>query len=516
MKLNQRFAGCLLLWSVLPAGAQSIVEDTKLTTTDAASFDNFGASVGISGNIGIVGVPGDDDSAIDSGSAYLYELSTGQQLFKLRASDAESEDSFGAAVAISGTRAIVGAPILNSFNSESLGTAYLFDTTTGQELFRFVASDASASDQFGSTVAISGSIAVVGAAGNDEGGSLSGSAYVFDTITGQQLFKLTASDAVAFDLFGQSVAVSGTLAIIGAAGNDDAGSSSGSAYIFDTTTGQQLLKIAAIDAAEVNQFGYSVAISGNRAVVGSIGDDDAGMNSGSAYIFDATTGQQLLKLTATDAMESDFFGESVAISGDIAVIGALNSEGVTTNTGTAFVFDIATGEQILELTSSDGAMFDLFGTSVGISGNTIVAGAPRGDGKEGVDIGSAYVYYLGPIVDQQPESIIVDAGVFASFSITLNDDSDADYQWRRDGVPLMDSLTVMGVNSAVLQVLGDEGAVGFYDCLITNPYGDVTSDTAILAVRSDPDACVVDLNDDGALNFFDVSEFLLRFGMGCP
>ncbi|MEE9212014.1 MAG: FG-GAP repeat protein, partial [Phycisphaeraceae bacterium] len=108
------------------------------------------------------------------------------------------------------------------------------------ETLKITALDAAANDQFGNSVAVSGNTAVVGARGNDDAGNLSGSAYVFDTTTGSQLFKLTASDAAADDFFGRSVAVSGNTAVIGALGNSDAGSQSGSAYIFDTTTGNQL------------------------------------------------------------------------------------------------------------------------------------------------------------------------------------------------------------------------------------------------------------------------------------
>ncbi len=137
----------------------------------------------------------------------------------------------------------------------------------------------------------------------------------------EQIHKLTATDAAAGDGFGRPVAISGGIAIIGARGNDDAGSFSGSAYLFDVAPGEQLQKLTADDAAEGDLFGTSAAISGDVAIIGAPGDDDAGETSGSAYLFDVGTGEQLHKLTATDAAAYDFFGLSVAISGGIAIVG---------------------------------------------------------------------------------------------------------------------------------------------------------------------------------------------------
>jgi len=136
-------------------------------------------------------------------------------------------------------------------------------------------------------VAISGNTALVGARLDDDGGNESGSAYLFDITTGLQLAKLTASDAAAGDRFGSSVAISGNVALIGAFSNDDAGDSSGSAYLFDITTGLQLAKLTASDAALGDEFGFSVAISGNTALVGALFDDDGGFDSGSAYLYTA-------------------------------------------------------------------------------------------------------------------------------------------------------------------------------------------------------------------------------------
>ncbi|UYV13295.1 MAG: hypothetical protein NCW75_03180 [Phycisphaera sp.] len=375
--------------AAISASAQTLNEDSKLTASDAEDGDQFGRSVAISGTTVIAGASLDEDGGPGAGSAYILDLTTGEELFKLTSSDAQAFDSFGNSVAISGTTAIVGAYESDDAGSRS-GSAYLFDAATGQELFKLTASDAAALDQFGFSVDISGTLAIVGAAGV---ASSTGSAYIFDTTTGQQLFELTARDAAADDFFGASVAISGPVAIVGAYRNDDAGSQSGSAYLFNATTGQQFFKLTASDAAPFDSFGISVAISGTTAVIGAFRDGEGGSQSGSAYIFDTTTGQELFKLTASDADREDWFGSSVAISGTTAIVGSFQDDDSGLSSGSAYIFDTTTGEQLFKLTASDAEEFDFLGSSVAISDSSAIAGT-WGDDDAGTESGSAYVFDL--------------------------------------------------------------------------------------------------------------------------
>ena len=219
------------------------------------------------------------------------------------------------------------------------------------EVAKLLASDAASFDLFGWSVAIDGDTAVIGARNDDDAVGNSGSAYVF-TRTGatwSPQAKLTASDAAVGDLFGWSVAIDGNTAVIGARNDDDGGSDSGSAYVFTRTgaTWSQQAKLTASDAASIDFFGYSVAIDGDTAVIGAYADDDGGSNSGSAYVFTRTgeTWSQQAKLTASDAASSDFFGYSVAIDGDTAVIGAPGNDDAGGNSGSAYVFELA-GNQL--------------------------------------------------------------------------------------------------------------------------------------------------------------------------
>ena len=207
--------------------------------------------------------------------------------------------------------------------------------------------------------------------------------------------KLLASDGAAGDVFGFEVAVSGDTAVVGAFRDDDKGTESGSAYVFvrSGTTWTQQAKLLASDGAAGDEFGFSVAVSGDTAVVGAFRDDDKGTESGSAYVFvrSGTTWTQQAKLLASDGRLFDIFGISIAVSGDTVVVGASFDDDNGSASGSAYVFARSgtTWTQQAKLLASDGAFFDTFGTSVAVSGDTAVVGAFRDDDK-GTDSGSAW------------------------------------------------------------------------------------------------------------------------------
>ena len=148
------------------------------------------------------------------------------------------------------------------------------------ETHKLLPLDGSASDEFGESVAVSGTNAIIGSRWDDDNNPESGSAYVFDTVTGNQIFKLLSSDGTRGDAFGGAVAIDGNMAIIGAAYDDDNGAQSGSAYLFDVTTGTQLAKLLPSDGATAAFFGETVSISGGIAIVGAPGDEQNGIDSG--------------------------------------------------------------------------------------------------------------------------------------------------------------------------------------------------------------------------------------------
>jgi len=261
-----------------------------INTTNGQQFKitpgSYVASVAIDGNVAIVGTPSDNVNGSNSGSAYLYDATTGQQLFKLLPLDGAIDASFGFSVAISGDIAIIGSPTKNEAGFYS-GAVYLFDVATGLQLAKLVPSDGAAMDSFGSAVAISGNTAIIGASQDDDNGTDSGSVYIFDVNTGQELFKILPGDGAAGDLFGTSVGIDAFIVAIGASSDDDNGSGSGSAYLFNAATGQEIMKFLPLDGAAGDAFGQSIAISDGLTIVGASSDDDLGSASGSAYVFDS-------------------------------------------------------------------------------------------------------------------------------------------------------------------------------------------------------------------------------------
>ncbi len=392
-----------LLTSTIRADWQ---QQAKLTASDAEGDDRFGQSVSISGDYAIVGAHWNDDAGANSGSAYIFQRqgSNWTQAAKLVASDATGNFAFGYPVSISGDYAILG-----SFGDDHAGnysgSAYVFhrEGTSWLQQAKLIASDPAEDDQFGSSLSISGDYAIVGAGANDDAGNASGSAYIFerDANNWTQAIKLTASDAAADDWFGWSTSISGDYAIVGAYANDDDGNASGSAYIFkhDGENWTQQAKLTASDAAEGDAFGYSVSISGDHALVGSLYDADGGTSSGSAYIFrrDGENWTEEAKLTASDATTGDWFGWSLCISEDRAIVGAGGNDDDGDWSGSAYVFqqDGTQWSQVSKLTASDGAAYDEFGASTAISGDYAIVGSHKDD-DAGELSGSAYIFTPEP------------------------------------------------------------------------------------------------------------------------
>ena len=239
---------------------------------------------------------------------------------------------------------------------------------------KLTAIDARAGDTFGNSVAVDGDTIVAGA---PEDSSSRGSAYVFvrNGATWARQAKLTASDGAAGDLFGAAVAVSGDTIVVGAHGDDGVGPlpyiGEGSAYVFvrNGTTWTEQAKLTPSDGGSGVLFGNRVTVDGDTIVAGAQGDDDAGMASGAAYVFvrNGATWTEQAKLTAADGAGADFFGVSVAVSGDTVVAGARGDSDVGTASGSAYVFvrNGATWTQQAKLTASDAAANDLFGIGGG-------------------------------------------------------------------------------------------------------------------------------------------------------
>lgn len=326
-------------------------QEAKLTAIDGAPNDTFGGNVAVSGDTIVIGSMRDDDRGENSGSAHIFMRSNGiwTSQAKILASDGAKGDAFGQSVALSGNTIIIGSP-RDDVNGEDRGSVYAFirDGAIWREHAKLTADDGADGDLFGISVAISGETILVGADLHDEVAPNAGAVYVY-TRTGNrwsQQAKLTASDGGETDIFGVRVALSGDTALISARRDDDdiMGVDAGSAYIFvrSGTAWSQEQKLIAPDGAEDDRFGRSVALLGDRALIGAMHRDDKGENSGSAYVFERNDKSWVYKdkLTAADGAANDVFGWSVAISRGLAIVGASRDDDNGSESGSAFIFDV--------------------------------------------------------------------------------------------------------------------------------------------------------------------------------
>ena len=334
---------------------------------------------------------------------------------KVSPADGYDGDLFGDSIGVSGDLMVVGAPYAEVDGPNAAGKAYLYgrnvDGPGNWGLIKELTPSVSAGyNYFGVSVAIYGATAVVCALGRYD---YQGACDVFEQDAGGpdawgRVAELTGADSIWGDSFGSSVAIYGSLIVVGAFEADvDGNYDQGAAYIFGRNAGAwgQVKKLTASDGQENNYFGASAAIQGATIVVGATaarlgGYDDAG----AAYVFGRDVGGagawgQFKKLVASDPAENAVFGYSVAVSGTTIVVGAPQADvGDQDDQGVAYVFERDQGGyerwgQLKKLIAPDGAAYDCFGASVAISGSAIVVGAPYADLNDGqYDAGVAYLF----------------------------------------------------------------------------------------------------------------------------
>ena len=378
--------------------------ESKVLATDGSSLDYFGYTVSLDGSTALIGAYGDDDKGNMSGSVYVFmrDNSRWLQHQKLTASDGAAADYFGYAVSLKGNTAVVGA-YGNDDKGSTTGSAYIFarSGTTWKQQQKILGADSAAGDYFGYAVSAHGDTVLVGAYFDDDRGSNSGSAYVFarsgSTWTQQQ--KLTAGNGGGDDRFGFSVAVEGDVALVGAYYEDTRGTNAGSAYVFarSGSTWKQQQMLTATNAGSYDYFGYAVSMGGNTALVGAHQEDTRGSNAGAAYVFTSSGSawKQQKMLVAADGQGGDYFGYSVSMGLDQALVGALYEDARAGNAGAAYVYyrSGSTWTQQRKLTAHDGANSDYYGIAVAISGDTALSGADLDDDK-GTNSGSVYFHRL--------------------------------------------------------------------------------------------------------------------------
>ncbi|MEQ8768319.1 MAG: S8 family serine peptidase [Planctomycetota bacterium] len=351
----------------------------KITASDGEDLDLLGYAVAMSGDWAIAGAVNDDDRAQNAGAAYVFQWTGSQwtERAKLTASDGAAGDFFGWAVSISGNWAIVAAPYNHS--------AYLFENVGGTWVQRTRLSTGFPCW----AVSIDGDRAVIGG----------DAAYVYEWNGSSwvQRARLEPDDGLS-GTFGESLCVSGDRVIVG---NSDADSSRGSAYVFEKSGSSwvQRARLIASDRRPDDRFGAAVSISGTFALVGAYLDDrnSTETDSGSAYVFErsGTTWVERAKLAPPDLGKSNQFGFSVSVSSDHAIVGAPKHSNAALSGGAAYVYDRGGSQWTLreKLTASDASNHAAFGWSVGVGGERVLVGADW-DNELANGAGAVYVYDL--------------------------------------------------------------------------------------------------------------------------
>ena len=379
---------------------------------EARSPGGFGNAVAISGNLLIVGAYLTDAHGANSGAAYVFERAASglwQKTAQLSPADGSANDWFGFSVAIAGNVAVIGAVFDDTTAGGDAGSAYVFERNAANpsqwsQLARVVAGDAGADDNFGYSVGISGDTVIVGAWQEDGASNAlpdAGGAYVFQRNVGGtnawgQVKKLVATTPVSGDRFGSAVAIDADAVVVGAPSANDAGVDSGVAYVFERNRGganqwgsaRKLVPTpdAGESTAAGDNFGTAVSLSGDKVLVGAMRDEpgsnlDAAGDFGSAYLFQRDRSGVanygfVSKLFAADRARGDLFGSSVAISGNRLVIGARTAS----QAGAAYLFEqnpnnLDQWTQLERLAPPNGVPDDHFGWSVGLSSGRAVVGA---------------------------------------------------------------------------------------------------------------------------------------------
>jgi hypothetical protein len=404
----------------------------KITAGDAAADARFGWAVAMDDDVFVVGAPRDDELFADAGAAYVYRRSGTSWSFeqKLQASDAAADDNFGFAVGASGDVVAVGA-FQNDGLAPDAGAVYVFryNGASWVQEQKLTAADGASGDRMGYSVAVDGDVVVAGAYADDDAGSNSGSAYVFrwDDPTWVQEQKLVAADASSGDFFGWSVSVSGDYVATGAYLADVLDSNTGAVYVheYDGSDWDNQSKVFPADGQASDSFGYAVAIDGDLMAVGAHVVDSHVDDSGALYMYRLVghTWTMEQKLRASDGGENDRLGYQVALDGEVVIAGAFRNDEGGADAGAAYVYAYNgfRGYWGLEekLVASDTFAGQQFGRAVATARGFGLVGVPF-DADAGTDTGAAYLWAVGTDCNRNRTPDICD--IRDGFSDDVDDD----------------------------------------------------------------------------------------------
>ncbi len=419
-----------------------------LLGSGGSASDEEGVDVDIDGDVAVVGSFVDDPNGNDSGSAYVYRYDKASATWveeqKLTAGALGSGgDYFGRGVCVSGDVIAIGAPLDDDDANPAItdkGSVYVFRYDPGQKMWlldgnkKLTASNGNAGDQFGFSVDLGGDLLAIGARLDDDCAADSGSVYVF-RYAGSFLgwlneTQLQGSGCSGGDELGLDVAVrrddaEGDRVVAGSYLDDPKGTNSGSVSVFrrDPVTKQWSEEQRLIESggAGFDQFGVSVALD-ECLLIGAYGDDNQTfVDAGAAHVFeyDAGAGQWTQRdlLLPSAPSQSELFGRSVGVCGEVIVVGAYLDDLTFSNTGSASVFRRCGTSWVLDdiLAPKTRGNDDYFGFSVAVSGNRALCGAYLDNTSKGTDSGAAYVFGASEIeLSMTPASVMPGAAIEVS------------------------------------------------------------------------------------------------------
>gem|GEM_PF-5970547 len=374
--------------------------------------DTFGQSISLDGRHLLVGVPQKDAGGVSNiGAVVLFDLDAAQPATPLATilnPHPAASDAFGNAVSIQGTRFVVGTALDDATGTNS-GRAYVYNFSQSvSQVPEFVLDNPSPapSDNFGNAVALYGTRVIVGALFDDTTATNSGRAYLFDlTASNPDLPSATLAKVLpgATDNLGHAVGIHGDWAAAGVPFDDQVTTNTGSVALFDLsgpTPGTPVRLLHHPSPATGDQFGGAVSLSGTRFVMGASLDDIGALNAGSAYVYDLASPAPdfpIASLHNPNPQNGDEFGRAVALDGNWVAVAAPFADGTGVNdAGRVYVYDLSGANPtvaVFTLENPEPASSDQFGNAMALSGGRLVVGT-RLDDALALNSGSAYVYNL--------------------------------------------------------------------------------------------------------------------------
>lgn len=406
------------------AGATPATPVLSIPSPVVSDLELFGTSLSLSGNRLAVGAPNNDTGAADSGRVYVFDLAGATPtvpVFTINNPTPAASDQFGGSLSLDGDKLLVGASADDTSTTDA-GMAYVFDlagATPGTPVHTLNNPDAQTNDYFGTAVQIAGSRVVVGANGNMLGGFVgAGSAYVYDLNSGTPTVPVHTLDSPTpgtNENFGSSLALSGDRLVVGSPKNMvNFVSSTGSAFIYDLASGTPTVPVQTLHnpaPAVADFFAISVAVSGNRILTGTPNDDITSPNSGSGYLFDlgsAAPTTPVLTLNGDSPAAQNHSGQAVAVSGTLVAVGAGDDDLTAANSGTVTIYDMGSAtpaQPLLTINCPNPSTSSTFGVALAMQGTRLAVGA-SGDGTAGFNTGSVFIFDLAGATPATPLLVI--------------------------------------------------------------------------------------------------------------